>query len=148
MSEFKKIHAKRLEKLANFLDNLEGERFNFAVFFSDESDDGVCNSIDHATDNPLIHDCGTVACAFGWATAMPEFRQLGLHMAGGTPKFNGKKSFDAAMELFGLTKDESWFLFDAEMPLEGTDWTSPKYEASAGEVANHIRKFVSWKIKQ
>ena len=130
MKKFTKVYQDRLLLLADFLTTMDRERFNFSVFFDNA---GTSQS---QSDNPLYHECGSTGCALGWATAIPEFRELGLYMYEGTPKLpSGRRSFSAAEELFGLTCDESWFLFDAEMRLNGAHWISPEYEASATEVA-------------
>ena len=54
-------------------------------------------------------DCGTVGCAIGWATTMPEFRALGLEWKIGAIFLRGKRTTfdDAAARIFGLPFDGS-----------------------------------------
>lgn len=97
------MNAERLLKLADFLDTVPPERFEYAVWASE------------ATTDLRAPGCGTKACALGWATAIPEFAALGLRLAphhpGGPTVHFGTDSpvhreFDcaqrAAMELFGI----------------------------------------------
>lgn len=62
--------------------------------------------------------CGTVHCAFGWATTIDSFAKLGLRMADSIdctqsiiPVFEGARGYDAAAKFFGITFDQSLFLF-------------------------------------
>ena len=69
--------------------------------------------------------CGTVACALGHATTIPEFKKLGLrlvrrlanHWAGWIELDQGIKGtshgFSAGAELFGLSINQSEWLFSA-----------------------------------
>lgn len=62
----KHVKAHRLELLTKKLKSLRDEQFNLSVWQS---------------------DCGTVACAIGWAATIPEFQELGLRMDHGCPVF-------------------------------------------------------------
>lgn len=57
----KTFHAKRLVKLANFLRELPKRKFCFADII-----------------NGRPNECGTKACALGWAGLMPEFNKAGF----------------------------------------------------------------------
>ena len=60
----------------------------------------------------LRHECGTAACAMGWATAYPEFIAMGLHKdIDGEPIFNGLRHYDAAASFFGIDDTQSYRLF-------------------------------------
>ncbi len=64
-----KLAVKRLTKLADFMDALppfKRKRFDMAYYCQEKP--GVC---------------GTVMCAAGWATTIPEFRRAGLRMTDG-----------------------------------------------------------------
>ena len=61
-------YSGRLLRLADFLDALLPGRFDFGKWVGDDWKGAADLS------------CGTTACGLGWATAMPEFQALGLHM--------------------------------------------------------------------
>ena len=138
------IYRERLLKLADFLDKLPEQRFDYSrwVGASWQGDQSL--------------SCGTTACALGWACTMPEFQELGLrlvkepgHLAyparGGDE--GGVTSTDRAAEhVFGLTGSETTFLFrPAAADLCPEEWgEAPGDTASAKEVAEHIRRFVEW----
>lgn len=142
------IYKNRLLKLADFLDTVPDERFNFRRWVSSNWDGKT----------PL-HLCNTTACAFGWATAVPLFRKLGLRLGiirdgaavvylvqEGLPgPYDGTDAAQsAAHEVFGLDHKEFDFLF---FPWEETGDSmygrnAPHYDASAVQLAEHIRFFV------
>lgn len=143
------VHRERLLKLATFLDELPPSRFDLSTWFGEGSDgrpDLTCNS---------------TACALGWATAIPEFRELGLHgrvMASGVVAIcmgepDESRSpwglcVQAAGQLFGLSEPDVDLLFT---PYDGEDeddvdesedgHLSPL--ATPEMVAAHIRQFVA-----
>jgi len=87
----------------------------------------------------ILHECGTPACAIGWATTIPE---TGLSIGG--PRFvegHGMNGYSAARVAFGLGAEQALFLFEPKW-VRG-DMESPDWTASAAEVANHIRRFVA-----
>lgn len=134
---------RRLLKLAAFLDTVPRQRFNYETW--------VGASWQGAPDL----SCGTTACALGWAASMPTFRRLGLHLvaipgvnpnseweSGAYVVYGNLEAEEAGAALFGLTFDESVFLFGPDTSLEGLAWQSPGSTATAKQVATHIRKFV------
>lgn len=135
---------RRLLKLADFLDTLPPERFNYAYW------------VGHDWDGRPDLSCGTTACALGWATTMPTFRRLGLRLSGwGVPILVGMdetrdQAFDVASQVFGITPLESLFLFDFSVDGEDDEFhgrRSPGEDATAKEVAEHIRRFVRERAK-
>lgn len=81
-------------------------------------------------------ECGTLACAIGHATRIPEFRALGfkLHMHGkslGWPEYKQSTCFYAVAAFFGTTYEEASALFS---PSVGRH--------SPTEVAQSLRHFV------
>lgn len=141
------VGNRRLLKLAKFLEKLPEERFFYGLWVGD----------DWAGKPDL--SCGTTACAMGWATAIPEFRELGLRMrrfktdTGGFVALRGARFdeyeddfFDltaaAAERVFGLDYDETNCLF-----VPGHNVDSLLSDATAKEVAAHIRKFVKGRAK-
>lgn len=63
----RRVHRRRLLRLAKFLRRLAPRRFNFAQWIDRNSWKGKADL-----------SCGTSACAVGWATTIPQFRRLGL----------------------------------------------------------------------
>lgn len=101
----KKFQAKRLIKLANFLQGLSKRKFCFADIM-----------------NGRPNECGTKACALGWAGLMPEFNKAGFKTfiedddTDGDIKFKDKMGrthygLVAADLFFGLTGQETDGLF-------------------------------------
>lgn len=140
--------ARRLLVLAEFLEKLPPERFNFSTWVGDDWKGAADLS------------CGTVACALGWATAIPEFAAAGLHLETvildkGTedetretwPVCGEEESETAACAPFLLTWEEADFLFHSHVrdphDESGEVEHSPAYDASAAVVAAHIRRFVA-----
>lgn len=127
------VHAKRLLKLAAFLERLPKERFNFGVYVGQDWKGAQDLS------------CGTVACAMGWAATMPAFRRLGLHIAFNevkrpVPCLRGSymaSPAEAGQVLFGLAYWDFSVLFHPD--------SSVGYGPNAGPklVAKRIRKYVA-----
>lgn len=131
----KTFHAKRLIKLANFLTELPKEKFYFGTFSE-------------------VRECGTVACALGWAGMMPCFRKLGLKTIPEnnevTFPFNNEDKLEegertgfmelrAAREVFGLTESEADGLFlPGDQDLIGCRILTEKAKASS-VVKNIVR---------
>jgi hypothetical protein len=91
-----------------------------------------------------VEACGTAACACGWATTDPFFRERGLGVRNirsysvDSPIFeltyNGKDGYDAAADFFHINEDHAQFLFG---PDEYPD------KVGVDKVAKRIRKFVA-----
>ncbi len=59
--------------------------------------------------------CGSEACAAGWATQIPAFRRAGLKQCSKgeyTPQYKEAQGFRACEEFFHLTSKQSDYLFD------------------------------------
>ncbi len=126
------VHKKRLLFLADFLDKLPPDRFDYETWVGPDWQGHQDLS------------CGTRACALGWAATLPRFRRLGLRLAmwdDGSLKGIVKLKNDndptaygspaaAAQAIFG---DESKNLF---FPTEEERDYTPR------EVAQKIRRFV------
>ena len=115
------MKKKRLLKLANFLEHKVPEaRFNMRVWFGGEKDKKFSQ-----------HECGTTACALGWATVVfPKDLQHSdwdnpIHVA------SGRRGFNAAKIFFELSIEQVYFLFDAS-------------EGSPTDVAARIRRMVAF----
>lgn len=100
--------------------------------------------------NPDL-SCGTTACAAGWATTLPSFRERGLGLISlrglGEVVINKSSKFGihAMAEALDISYREAEALFVPEiLDLELDVW-SPDRRASAKDVATHIRGWVAAK---
>jgi hypothetical protein len=132
------VNKERLLKLADFLDTVHPNKFEISSWLNTGwRARGGC------TEAELLDlDCGTTACAVGWACTIPEFKAEGLGFGGIVPMPtlqmpDGKTltSWEAVREFFGLTQPEALNLFD-----RGAYATGPY--ASATTVARKIRLLV------
>lgn len=149
-----KVGQRRLLKLAAFLEKLPRKRFYYGSWVGEDWKGKADLS------------CGTTACALGWATTIPEFRKLGLRLrplalaeepAQGVVSLASQKASEvdrdddpilAALKVFGLSEDETDYLFQ---PRRMLGWSmlpeSPNEYATAKQVAKHIRRFVAYRAK-
>lgn len=89
------MNKERLGKLADFLVELveNGNKFNMAWWISRD-------------------ECGTTACALGWAASIPEFIDLGLRVTDADYiEYNGVFNIEAAMEFFEMDYYEASDIF-------------------------------------
>ena len=130
------MNKKRLLRLADFLENnVPIKKFYMGTWASKED----------------INECGTTACAMGWATKIPEFAAAGLYLGKSdavlqgrnpiiTPRFAGRASFAAASAFFKITDRAALWLFsDFEY---GDNDEVEREQDTPNDVANRIRKFV------
>lgn len=124
------MNAKRLLKLADFLETVPKDNFDMGVVYEDEG--MFAGDCAPKYPQPKKH-CGTAACAMGWATAIPSFRKAGLHLGeDGEVYFEGSSySFESAEIFFDILDEEATFLF-----TRSGAGNTPK------QVARSIRKFV------
>lgn len=77
-----------------------------------------------------VSECGTIACALGWACAIPEFRAAGLLPSGNpfdpTPIFYSFRGNEAGARFFDLPMDVADDIFYYE------PWSYPKAQSGAG----------------
>jgi hypothetical protein len=110
-------HTKMLE-LANFMENLESERFNMGYWVSyfdyDEDDQRNIYQENEVLD---IHDCNTAGCIAGWAVALENGGLFDI----GDQSLQNSYGYDfgikgTARNILGLSQSESdrLFLFSSE----------------------------------
>lgn len=109
----KAFQRKRLLKLADYLYTIPNRKFDLSCW-----------------------ECGTTACAMGYACKMPSFNRAGLRLIHGTPKYLIYEGFTAAAEFFGMSKDEAFGLFSPSYNPLG-------YKATPKGVAKQIRELVA-----
>jgi hypothetical protein len=152
------VGARRLLKLADYLDTVPDERFYYGTWVS-----GLSGRYDF--DMYVRLTCGSTACALGHAATMPEFRKLGLKLrrnislrGNGIVELKFKRhgvyyearNEQAAKIFFKLDQGEVEYLFypdwdgEGESPIDGLP-AAPTVAANAKEVARHIRRFVNHK---
>lgn len=91
---------------------------------------GVCGKFDMDLYFHTDRECGTRACALGWATTIPALQQRGLRRSGsGMPEFGLNRGLEAASEFFGLDHMEACRLFSPNTPVSRV-WGEAK-EAAA-----------------
>lgn len=115
-----KLAVRRLTKLADYMEKLPKaaeKHFSMQAWFRHDGEhpflkDGESPQKKH------YFDCGTSACALGWAATMPYFRKAGLKIfygdAGGDISFRGCSVFcddTATSGLFELDEHQSRMLF-------------------------------------
>ncbi|WP_180056157.1 MULTISPECIES: hypothetical protein [unclassified Acinetobacter] len=64
-----------LLELADFLDKLDPNRFDIRTWRRPSKD-----SVGFVSDEQLLTDCKTVACAIGWAVTLPKWKDAGFYM--------------------------------------------------------------------
>lgn len=147
----KAFHAKRLLKLADFLDKLPKAKFDFSQI-AYRGDKSMLEAL-----RATRARCGTVACAIGWMPAVfPKLTawvsdsdrdaadiSLIVGLRGDNSSYATISSFETAQVVFGLSQEESEFLF---APF-GHDFDKDEnnhlaYDATPKQIARHIRKFV------
>lgn len=136
--------ARRLLVLADFLETVPPERFNFRFILNG----GLSVSAD-----PKV-ECHSTACAIGWMPNVPEFAALGVHVdekgaivIDGPYNYALDRSFGTAAKVLSLSVLEVDYLFSPQglHAYEAPDEWDPRpiSRASAKEVAVHIRSFVA-----
>lgn len=142
--------ARRLLKLAAYLRTVKPSRFDYrdVIRVPGSAPAEILTAQSGAT-NELV--CGATACAIGHAATMPEFRRLGLWIDGfSVVGPENSTAFQGMERVFLLSRDESLYLFQPEMPpiSEGNPY-GPTNSATAEQVAAHIERFVrdhrTWK---
>lgn len=134
----------RLEKLIAYIAKLPPQRFNFCVLAGEDWQG-----------KPDL-SCGTVGCALGWATTMPFFRRLGLHLSksAGFVRIGVNDEYLTPQEigvlLFGVSDYEAERLF---LPREQVDYIEDNddfldNEATPKDWVRHARAIVKQLKKQ
>lgn len=151
-----RIHLRRLRKLADFLDKMPKEKFDFSVVAIEEGKPML-----QALRAGAVH-CGTVACGMGWMpAAFPrqiKWQQVGaserlLDIALREPTGDSERdtesvfgAFYVAQEFFGITGVESWYLFNPGGHERQRNRLSVNARPQA--LARHIRRFADRKEKE
>ena len=118
---------KMLTKLADFLENDVRDRmFDLGIFWDETGRDVLEDD---------LYNCGTTACACGWAAVSPKFRGLVTESHGNIyHKKSDTSDLEAAGNYFSITKAQADYLFDPSYYRSG--------RSGRKSVVNRIRKFV------
>lgn len=76
------VGARRLNVLAEYLKSVPKEKFNLSSWARGYPEDLLdTDKVKKLSGyQKFLNMCGTTGCAFGWATAIPEFRKAGLKL--------------------------------------------------------------------
>lgn len=114
------VHIERLRALYAMIAGIPEERIELETWRSRSVNSYDPNWSKEVTNKDLLsQDCGTLACAVGWACAHPEFQKQGLGWDGGSPTYrhrDGLRGFgwDAVESFFGIRYGLAKFLFSVE----------------------------------
>lgn len=138
-----------LEELATLLEELPPERFDYFVW------------VGSTWQGQKDLSCGTTACAAGWATTLPSYRAKGLFLGQDEDDVEfGSSIFypmvqtvdrdwlsqtEAMAYVLDISEDEAWLLFVPQAKDGNLDLEAPDANASAKEVAAHIRRYIEVK---
>lgn len=122
------MNKDRLLKLADFLEKqVPADKFAMHSWYKPSPSN--FNKNWSASDIEALGGCGTSACALGWATAIPEFKDAGLVLSwiplrfcGGhfTVRYKEYEAFDAASEFFDIGSMHAEFIFgNDDMDING-----------------------------
>ncbi len=75
------VGNRRLLKLAAFLDTVPDSKFSYSNWAAPARDGDGYRPKGKAVLTAKPIECNTVACALGWATAIPSLRKLGLGLS-------------------------------------------------------------------
>jgi len=129
------MNKERLQRLAVLLDTVNPKLFDILSWAQHIGDDGTNF---HDSDSP---NCRTAACAVGWATSDPWFREQGLVLrriySHWTPSFGDGLTAAEAVKCFFDIKDIDLSLLFLSHTYEAGLETTPAM------VAERIRKFTS-----
>jgi len=117
-----------LQVLATFLKTLAIEPYKFNL------SNWRCG--ENTSDSYLLdNNCGTTACAVGWACSMPELKAEGLGFLS-CPEFEDERSWEAVEKFFCLTSSQAHNFFSEQGYGDGR-------RTSAKQVAERIEDYLS-----
>lgn len=108
------INVARLNTLASFLKTLPMDVFDISSWYCGNMQSNM-ELLSRPDAIAAAHECGTSACAMGWAVTIPEFKEAGLkpyrdsYSGMSIPTFRGEQGqdyigFQAAEHFFGISR--------------------------------------------
>lgn len=114
-----KLAVRRLTKLCEFMEGLPrsaNQHFYMGSFFHHHGEHPIQVDEKRGADVETLMDCGTSACALGWAATVPAFKKAGLSMVVSRSgyidfRYNGRKAgvWSVARRFFGLNDPAELF---------------------------------------
>lgn len=113
------VSRRRLTVLAEFLDKLPEEVFHISQWIEERKLNGIGIRVDSKGNLGTgitvdeMNECGTTACALGWACTILSFKKAGLklYMGNGIPHYGQDSAYGAAMSFFHISAQMSHILF-------------------------------------
>ncbi len=135
-----KIQRKRLTILANFLKRSKRVKNHFSLWGWLKAEGGYRYFPEGGLrPESFTSECGSSACACGWAGTIPALRRRGLSTTSWGPQYRGRSSWLAVEQFFGLSNEDAEQLFMAASYISNDD---PANDPVA--VANRIEEFVRY----
>lgn len=109
------VYAERFKELYAMLDGLPSTKVDLKGWRYDST--AKSDYIRRVSDKELLEECGTAACAVGWACAYPPFMAQGLHWSyNNYPIYRANaqetySSWGAVEQFFGLGECMDEYLF-------------------------------------
>ena len=109
------VHIERLRTLYAMIAGIPEERIELETWRSRAVKPNDPDWSKEVTNKDLLsQDCGTLACAVGWACAHPEFQKQCLGWDGGSPIYRRRFGWEAVESFFGIHYGLAKFLFSVE----------------------------------
>jgi len=157
-TDMREVRFDLLRRLVDLLERLEDSRFCFSSYVYCPERDSDSGTYETLLESGEKGSCGTMACALGWATTIPEIREAGLYLFGGVVEYRDPVGpickFDhyAAAAAFGISHEDARRLFFGIAAWEAEDPDLPLHPrlvsgerilctASRAEVTARIRQF-------
>lgn len=160
----KSITVARLQTLVDFLKTVEPNRFDLDYWRNRPDLDNLLrvdanHSAAIVTDEELKNECGTTACAMGWACTIPEFQQSGLiyqmdNNCGCTicyntdnPKELPNHANTLAAKYYGVDAIKLFFVFNSHHTAQLLFYPhnyQKEGDTSINEVIDRIEKFITF----
>lgn len=129
------MNTSRLARLADFIESVPVDRMTTKSWRYDNS---VVTFPLAVSDEDLVNNYPTAACAIGWACLIPEFNEAGFEWSKVMPVYitddYTRSGWGAVKEFFGLTNSQSYDMFS---------WMAYDGEVSGDDVARRVRKLVA-----
>ncbi|MBF3563881.1 hypothetical protein ISF73_11190 [Burkholderia pseudomallei] len=113
------MHIERLKMLSSMLKTVNPNHFDLGDWVDSPWSTREAIAIPNDDLRQRIVDCGTTACAVGWACMMPEFQAQGLNYKWDTvcyssalsPTYEGEESWLAVCNFFEIDRPTADYLF-------------------------------------
>ncbi|WGH24447.1 hypothetical protein EAb13_CDS0029 [Acinetobacter phage EAb13] len=119
------VRTDLLETLKEFLKTIPSEKFDLNTWRNNLQDSRKVSDLD------LMTECGTTACAMGWAATLPEFKKEGLSCGVMGLSFQNPKiedndfftGFSASAHVFGFRRIKTARCLFSKLHYERSQYT-------------------------